>query len=153
VARSDGWGMSKTDSVEGGEDRLHHGIGARQDIVVPEAQDREAFALEKCIASRVVRRGFDVLAAVELDDQPGLQAGEIGDVRSDGDLASEAGVEELPAAQAAPQSAFRFSQVAPEGAGMDERCSGCSGSHRQRLGGNHGGNMYVVVLPRGARLR
>jgi hypothetical protein len=60
--------MSKPDSVQRLENRFHHGVRTRHNIVVPEAQNFEPLPGEKGIASRVIRRRVGVLAAIDLDD-------------------------------------------------------------------------------------
>ena len=50
-----------------------------QDVIVPDSQSHEVLALEIGIAFGVTAR-LRMLAAVGLDDQPGLEANEIGNV-------------------------------------------------------------------------
>ena len=64
------------------EDRLGYALGIDCDVRVPEADDGPAFGLEEARAGLVARR-IDVLAAVDLDDQLRLAAGEIGYERTD----------------------------------------------------------------------
>ena len=73
----------------GGED-VEHRIDLGQRVVVPEAQDAVARLLEPSSASSILVLGLDVLAAVELDDEPPFGTGEVRDVRADGMLAAEA---------------------------------------------------------------
>jgi hypothetical protein len=112
--------MSKTDSVQRLEDCLHHRICARQDIVIPEAQNLKPLLLKEGITSRVVRCGLNMLAAVDLDDQLGFEAGEICDVRTDRNLPPEADIQELLAAQAPPQRPLRFGHFAAQRACVGE---------------------------------
>lgn len=55
-----------------------HAIGAPQHLMVPESKDAIPRALEDFGTSQVVFTGVSVLPTIELDDQPGLDAGEIG---------------------------------------------------------------------------
>jgi hypothetical protein len=58
------------------------------------------------MSARVVDQLIAVMLAIDLDHQPGLQAGEVGEVRAERELARELVVQQLPAAEAAPEPAF-----------------------------------------------
>ena len=60
-----------------------------QDFIIPESQNMEA-ALAKTSVPYRIRRGIHVLAAVGLEYEPCLQAGEIDDIGPDGTLPAEA---------------------------------------------------------------
>jgi hypothetical protein len=66
-----------------------------------------------------------VLAAVDLDDQSPLAAGEIGHVGSDWILANELGAAELPRAQAVPQSSLDIGRVVAKPTGAAGLCRVC----------------------------
>src|ERR1700730_7382803 len=58
-----------------------------------------------------------MLASVDLDNQMGLQAGEIGNKRTHGDLASEAMAGDLLSAEPYPQTGFSIGRLRAEPAG------------------------------------
>jgi len=70
-------------------DDLDDRVDAREHVVVPEAQDAVLPLGEPSSASSVLVLGLHVLAAVELDDEAPLGAGEVRDVWTDGMLAAE----------------------------------------------------------------
>ena len=83
------------------EYRLRHAIEVLEHFVGPNAQDAIALALEPIRAARIVSDlcRLGVLAPIDLDDEPFLEANEIGDVRTDRMLAPEAQAVELTPAQ------------------------------------------------------
>ena len=90
-------------SVEGLIDRFQHDAGTDENVMIPEAQDAKAAGPQERISARVRVRLFDVLAAVELDDDEAVQAGEVADVRSNGMLAAKFVSGQLPSTQTLPQ--------------------------------------------------
>jgi hypothetical protein len=58
-----------------------------------------------------------VLLAIELDDQPGFRAREVGDVGADRMLAAEGQAVDAPVAQTGPEDGFRFRHAQAEGFG------------------------------------
>ena len=76
-----------------------------QDFVVPEAQDAETFGAEEGVALSVVE-AVAVLAAVDLNDQPGFEADKIEDVAAQRDLSAEFGASELAVAERTPEHGF-----------------------------------------------
>lgn len=60
-----------------------------------------------------------MLAAVEFDDEAGLLAEEVGDVRANRRLAAEFGAEQTAAAQVAPEQGFGIGGIATKFAGDD----------------------------------
>ena len=76
-----------------------------QNLVVPEAQDAKAFGAEEGVTIKVVE-AVAVLAAVDLNDQPGFEADEIKDVAAQRDLSAEFGAGELAVADRAPEHGF-----------------------------------------------
>ncbi|AOG10776.1 hypothetical protein BSY240_1409 [Agrobacterium sp. RAC06] len=81
-----------------------------QDLVVPEAQDAEAFGTEEGVTIKVVE-AVAVLAAVDLNDQPGFEADEIEDVAAQRYLSAEFGAGELAVAERAPEHGFGCGRV------------------------------------------
>ncbi len=62
------------------QDRLGYAFGVGADFAVPKADDGPAFSLQVARA-RFVAQSVDVLTAVNLHDELGLAAGQVGDVR------------------------------------------------------------------------
>jgi hypothetical protein len=96
----------------GQQDTVHVG----QHVVVPEAQNPVAFTLQPGRALAILRavNRVGVLAPVEFDDQPALQAGEIDDVGTARHRALEFAAGELAITQACPELLFRIGLVAAE---------------------------------------
>jgi hypothetical protein len=69
-------------------DSLEDAIGIFVELIVPDAEDRPAFLRKERVAPLVVLR-LCMLASVELDDQLGLSAGEVGEVWAYGKLPRE----------------------------------------------------------------
>jgi hypothetical protein len=67
-------------------DRLEHSLPLCRNSAVPEAQDAKILRLQKFCALLIVVGTLYVLAAVQLDDQPASQTGEISDVLTDRNL-------------------------------------------------------------------
>ena len=63
-------------------------VGLGQEVVVPEAQDLEALGLQPGIALAISGAAL-MLAAIQLDHQPCLQANEVEDVAAIGMLTAE----------------------------------------------------------------
>src|SRR3954464_6255516 len=67
-------------------DGSHHPIEVLADLVVPESQHAEAFAMKDCIADPVMRRlpiGA-VMVAIDFDDQSSREACEVQEVPAEG---------------------------------------------------------------------
>jgi hypothetical protein len=77
--------------VEGVFDSLQDGREVVEDLVIPEAQDAETGGLQKQSTHVVVGMlfGVSVVVAVEFDNYASGDAGEIGDVFTDGVLAAK----------------------------------------------------------------
>jgi hypothetical protein len=95
-----------------GDDRLEHAGQIPQHVVVPETKHGPA------VSPKVgVRRQIDVramVAAIDLDDQPGFDAGEVGDPGLHRDLPAELGAVEQGSAQVPPEQAFSIGGTRPE---------------------------------------
>ena len=111
---------------------LKHAFGIAQYVVVPESQDAIACNLEEGRAS-IILGTIAMLAAVGLDDQPGLMTDEVGDERPNGLLSSELGAVELARPQQAPQGPFRIGQVTAQPLSSIE-CRTVITPHPPRLG-------------------
>ena len=95
-------------------DALRDTVQILQHLVVPEAQHTPAVAGHVGVAGGI---GRAVLGAVDLDDEPGCDAGEVGDVGRDRMLAAEMGAFELAGAQDGPEAILGLGGLAPELAG------------------------------------
>jgi len=85
-----------------------------------------------------------MLAAVDLDDQPGLQAGEINDIGTDRNLTAEAVVLDLLPAQAVPETDFSLGHLSAEPAGTL-----CIGSRGRVHGAGWNGTPSLDPSPQG----
>ncbi len=81
-----------------------------QDLVIPETQDQITLGHQPGVSHPVLCT-TQMLTPIDLDDQPGLQAGEIDDIRADGYLSSKLVASELPATQPLPESALGIGHV------------------------------------------
>jgi hypothetical protein len=71
-------------------DRFQDRLALARHRSIPEAQDAKLLRLQKRCALLVVVGALEMLAAVQLDDQPASQAAEVGDIRTNWNLASKA---------------------------------------------------------------
>ena len=64
------------------KDRLDHAVEVIVDVVIPEAKRQETEPSKMCVAARVMREAsiFAMLAAVDIDDEPRLEADEVENV-------------------------------------------------------------------------
>lgn len=85
-------------------------------FAVPETDNGVAIGFEPCCASGI-GRAFDMLAAIEFDDELEFDAGKVGDVRADRELSSEFCAFDLAGAEALPEFAFHCRGVASQFAG------------------------------------
>lgn len=95
-------------------DGLRYALDVREDIIVPEAEDAEAFALEVLGSHTILFRGM--LATVDLDDELGGQANEIGDIAGTRFLSPEFPAE-LSVPEMPPELALGVGCVGPQSAG------------------------------------
>jgi hypothetical protein len=79
--------------------------------MVPEAEHAQAARLEIAGAAGIAT--FAMLSSICLDDQLSFHAKEVGDVRSDGDLAPELKPGELAVAETLPEEFLCFGCVLP----------------------------------------
>ena len=84
------------------------------DLGHPEPQHAKAHGAQAAISPRVIDDLIAVVVAIDLDDQPCLQAGEVGEVGSNRHLASKLATHQLPAAQAVPKAPFGPGHLPPE---------------------------------------
>jgi len=70
------------------KDGVEHTLGIGVQLGVPHPQNRPSFACQKSVASNVTR-AIRMMATVQLDDEPRLAAGEIGDIGADPQLPGE----------------------------------------------------------------
>ena len=94
-------------------DFLKHASGVCQDVVVPEADHRVTVRFDQLRARRI-GCAVSMLPAVQLDHQPRLPTGEVGDVRTDRELADELRTLDLPGTKMRPQPRLRFGRRAAQ---------------------------------------
>jgi hypothetical protein len=81
-------------------------------INVPDTEDREALPFQLGRSSPICFTPFfRVLAAVDFDDQPGLNTQKIDNVSAPRDLASELESHQAAIPQARPELSFRFGRA------------------------------------------
>ena len=89
------------------QDRRHDALGFHENFVVPEAKHSESTFKQPRVTSGIAC-GFQMLAAVDFDDQSLVQANEVGDKGADGMLTSKSRSFDLMKAQVLPEPPFRF---------------------------------------------
>jgi hypothetical protein len=72
-----------------GDDRFKDAVHTLEDVVVPEAQDRQPVGIQESRSVLILGDAIAVLATVEFDDQPSFTAQEVADEWSDRHLAAE----------------------------------------------------------------
>ena len=94
--------------VEPIEDGTQHGIRLSQSIAVTETQDMKTGRVQDCCALGIGanRLGFEVLAAVQFDNQSAFKAGEVSEVAVYRMLPPELPSAELSISQTLPQLLF-----------------------------------------------
>jgi len=75
---------------QGGIDCREHFIGMLQRVDIPETKHTIALPLQKVRAPLIIVTAFEMLTAVEFDDQSGLRTDEVADIAADRNLPSEA---------------------------------------------------------------
>ena len=110
--------------VGGGGDRapndLKHAINVSKHVVIPEAQDTIALRFEKLGALQISVDGFSVLPAINLNDQPGLMARKIDNVRAQPHLPPEMrAIDSKPRTQMTPEFLFCVSRLSTHCARAD----------------------------------
>ena len=88
--------------MQGLVDRFDDIVGTEQDVVIPEPQRAKATGSQRRISMPVMPRLIEMLTAIQLDDDPRLDADEIADIDADGMFPPELEASQLAAAQAAP---------------------------------------------------
>lgn len=71
------------------QDHLKNALGIFQHVVIPEANDAITLRLQKTCAPRIHFRPFVMLTAIKLNNELLLSADEIGDVWTNGKLATK----------------------------------------------------------------
>jgi hypothetical protein len=118
--------------ADGEIDQIDGVVGLVEDVVVPEPENEPAVLLEPSVASPVSRR-IGVAIAVDLDDEPSLEASKVSDERPDGFLPSESQAHLAPP-EVIPEAIFCERRIGSHLA-CESQCS--------RLSVGHGG-----VVPR-----
>jgi hypothetical protein len=118
LARIAGEGGERSEPGEGlgaerRENRFEHAFGVGEDVVVPEANDTPALAGEP-FGPPFIGGILAVLAAVRLNNQPVLGAGEVDDEPADRMLSSEPVAAEPSCAKVSPETNLGVRRCAPE---------------------------------------
>ena len=135
-------------------DGFKYRAGLRQYVIVPETQDPVA-AASQVRRAQGVAAGLDMLAAVELDDQARLDAGEIDDVRAHRMLAAELASAQAPVAQVEPDRTFGVGHLPPEVASevafvsVAHPCAPAGVSGNQRGKRRNGKQVRALIRPTG----
>lgn len=87
-------------------DPVESTVGLAQDQVIGEAENHKTRSSKPSISAAVTQWPGKMRGSIGLDNEASLLAEEIDDKWSDGTLASEFGVHDLPAAQHLPKQAF-----------------------------------------------
>ena len=105
---------------QGVGDFFDHATRICEHLRIPEADYAKTMFGDDGGALRVSRRGIRMLATIDLDDEPALEAGEIGDVGTDLDLTPKLQPLDLTVAQLRPENSLRLGRVAAKriGAGV-----------------------------------
>ena len=98
------------------QDRQAYAVEVLQHLVVPATQHAKSCRLEIAVADGIATR-FRMLAAVDFDDQPRLEADEVEDVAVERHLALEFQAFELLVAESLPQDVLGLGRVGPHRAG------------------------------------
>ena len=101
-------------------DCCHHVVRLVQHLDIREPQDVKALVEQEGIAPPVVINLLAVLAAIDLDDEPGRDTGEVTDVWTDAVLTPELEAGQLPVAQSIPEPMLGRGRPASHRAGMME---------------------------------
>lgn len=100
--------------LQGMKNHLKHPFDILKNLVVPESQDSETLPQQVLAASVIILGHRDMLTAIQLDHEPGAQAGKVRDVGPDRPLPSKAIALQLLLPQVAPQPPLCVSGVAPQ---------------------------------------
>ena len=112
-------------------------IGVMQRIDVREAKHAEALAAKEVVASPVIVDLLAVLATIKLDNEIGLETGEVANEGPDAVLATKLEAGQAPGAQPLPDVALGVGRLEPHGSGV--------GKHGNRDG--HGCRIVTGLTP------
>ena len=105
-------------SIQSLENRIEDLLRPFQSIVVPESEDAKACRSQERITTVVIGLTIDMLAAVQLDDQGGFNAGKIANVETYAMLPPELGASEPTATQVSPEMALSVGRISSQVAGV-----------------------------------
>jgi hypothetical protein len=88
------------------EDRVDHGIELRLDVTIPKPQHTVTGRSQEAVPPLVVGRTFEMLTAIQFDDEPPIERGEVADVEADLVLSAELETADLAATETAPEESF-----------------------------------------------
>ena len=97
-------------------DRGNDAVEIFEHLIVPEAQDAIAFAVQEAGAHLILREPLRMLAAIDLDDQLRTMRSEVGDIRAKGHLAPELGGGKA-LAKRTPQALLRAGRIPAQASG------------------------------------
>lgn len=100
-------------STNGLPDSLQYAVDVGKDVVVPEAQDREALLFKETGAGNLDRAAWIMLATIGLDYEPVPITQEVGAVGRDRRLTPKLGVRKR-LAQFQPKQLFRIRHIASQ---------------------------------------
>jgi hypothetical protein len=99
-----------------GRDGHQNAIDILQNVVVPETENSVPARVEEPSSYGIPR--FRMLATIRFDDELGINAKKIGDVRSDRRLPTKLQPVQLPIAEVVPQTLFGVGRVLTQASGM-----------------------------------
>ncbi len=104
-----GWGVREEPSND-----IEDSVGIAKHIVVPEAHDAKSLRFHERRAARVFRGIVIVLSAIDFDDELNFEANEVGDVRADWNLATEAMADNLFETQTRPEAPLGVCEISTQ---------------------------------------
>src|SRR5258708_5937379 len=110
-----GWGVI---AGEMRDDDVVDALDIAEHLIVPEAQHAEPLPLQPRRPRIVLREPTVMLPAIDLDDEPPIEADEVDDVATDRHLSAETMTVDLLEAELRPQALFRFRRIAAELTGV-----------------------------------
>jgi hypothetical protein len=90
---------------------FEYALGVRKHLAIPESKHTKSDSSQPCGAALVLFGSYCVLRTIQLNDEAGRHAGEVGDIWSEWDLAPESELLELLASQQRPEFALGFGHV------------------------------------------
>ena len=98
-------------AIQRREDRFHDTLGLFQHVSVPKSQDAIAVQANERITPFIIVRLFNVLAAVQLDDDRRFEADEIADIGAEWALPAKLEARKSAITQGVPEMPFGIGRV------------------------------------------